>query len=416
MLQLIQLRWIAVVGQVITITLTPILFGIRLPLADMFTIIAVLVGLNLLSLLRLKTGASVTNAELFLALVLDVAALTLQLYLSGGATNPFISLFLLQVTLSAVLLEAWSTWVMVAVTAAAFAGLTVFHRRLDLPSGGASLLHLHIQGMLICFLLDAALLVIFVGRINSNLRARDARLADLRQQAAEADHIVRMGLLASGAAHELGTPLATLSVILSDWAHTPALAANPELAYEIGEMEAEVQRCKAILTGILLSAGEARGEAPVATTVTTFLDGLVEDWRAARPTVEVAYDNGFGEDLQIVSDSALKQILFNVLDNAADASPGWIGFAVARRGEELVLTVKDAGPGFEAENLTNFGKPYNTSKGRQGGGLGLFLVVNVVRKLGGGVTARNDPHGGAAVTLTLPLTALALHGEAIHAG
>ena len=76
--------------------------------------------------------------------------------------------------------------------------------------------------MLVCFVLDAALLVVFVTRINRNLRERDAQLADLRQHAAEEDHIVRMGLLASGAAHELGTPLASLSVILGDWRRMPA--------------------------------------------------------------------------------------------------------------------------------------------------------------------------------------------------
>ncbi|MGO8609956.1 sensor histidine kinase, partial [Rhizobium johnstonii] len=75
----------------------------------------------------------------------------------------------------------------------------------------------YIQGMVVCFALNAALLLIFITRINGNLRARDARLAGLRQRAAEEEHIVRMGLLASGAAHELGTPLATLSVILGDW-------------------------------------------------------------------------------------------------------------------------------------------------------------------------------------------------------
>ena len=91
--------------------------------------------------------------------------------------------------------------------------------------------------MLSGFVLNAALLVVFVTRINRNLRERDAQLADLRQRAAEEEHIVRMGLLASGAAHELGTPLATLSVILGDWRRMPDFAADPELAEEIDEMD-----------------------------------------------------------------------------------------------------------------------------------------------------------------------------------
>ena len=417
MLLLVQLRWIAVGGQVVTIAAASLLLRIALPLPSMAVVLSVLVAMNVASLVRLRAAAELTNRELFLALLLDVGALTAQLYFSGGATNPFISLYLLQVTLSAVLLEGRSSWTLAGLTAACFAGLTVAYQPLRLTGREAgALFGLHIQGMFVCFALDAALLVVFVARISRNLRARDGRLADLRQQAAEEDHIVRMGLLASGAAHELGTPLATVSVILNDWRRTPAIATDPEMAQELDDMEAEIRRCKAIVTGILLSAGEARGEAPLVTSVHAFLDELVEDWRAGRPVAELVYDDRFGEDLPIVSDSALKQVLFNVLDNAADASPDWVALSVRRADDALVLEVCDAGAGFPAAMLSDFGKPYRSSKGKLGGGLGLFLVVNVARKLGGQVVARNRPQGGASVTLTLPLSALRIEEEVVHGG
>ena len=84
-------------------------------------------------------------------------------------------------------------------------------------------------------------------------------------------------------------------------------------------------------------------------------------------------------------------------------------------GDRLVLKISDAGPGFTPEMLAQFGKPYRSNKGRLGGGLGLFLVVNVVRKLGGTVSASDRPGGGAVVTLDLPLCALAMGGRG-HAG
>jgi len=408
-LQLVQLRWIAVVGQIVTIAAVQFGLGVDLPLAPMAVVLAALVALNIATLLRLRTRAKVSNTGLFLALAFDAGALTAQLYFSGGATNPFAFLYLVQVTLSAVLLEVWSTWAMVLITTACFAGLTLFNQPITLPDEDAgSLFRLHIQGMLICFALDAALLVVFVTRIGKNLRERDSRLADLRQRAAEEDHIVRMGLLASGAAHELGTPLATLDVILSDWRRMPKLAADPELAPEIEEMQAEVRRCKAIVTGILRSAGEARGEAPVITTINAFLDDIVQDRRSARQAANLAYQNRFGPDLPIVSDTALKQVICNVIDNAVDVSPRWVGLAARREDDTLVLDIADRGTGFPPEMLANLGKPYQSSKGREGGGLGLFLVVNVLRKLGGEVNARNLEEGGALVTLTLPLASLAI--------
>jgi two-component system, sensor histidine kinase RegB len=406
---LIQLRWIAVVGQIVTIAVVQFGLGIALPLRPMSAVLAALMALNLASLGWLRNRADVSNRELMMMLMFDVFALTVQLYLSGGATNPFVSLYLLQVTLGAMLLNAWSTWAIVAVTCLSFGGLTVLYRPLTLPPQLAgNLFNLHIAGMLVCFVLDAALIVVFMTRIARNLRQRDARLAALKQHAVEEDHIVRMGLLASGAAHELGTPLSSLSVILSDWRRMPNLRNDPERLQEIDEMQAELQRCKSIVTGILLSAGEARGEAPGVTTVNNFLDELVEEWRVARSVKTLTYENKFGANLKVVSDSALKHVIFNVLDNAYEASPLWVGLTAERDGDTLVLRVRDMGPGFAPDLMEQLGRPYHSTKGRLGRGLGLFLVVNAVRKLGGSVSAGNRPQGGAMVILNLPLAALAI--------
>ncbi|MGJ7487903.1 ATP-binding protein [Variovorax sp. LT2P21] len=412
MQQLIQLRWLAVFGQVVTIEVAHYGFRIPLPLEPMLIVLAVLIGFNVASLLRWRTGREATNTELFVAMLVDVATLTAQLYLSGGATNPFASLYLLQVILGAVLLQAWSSATLVVITGLCLVGLALFSRPLALPLDlDRGLASPYIQGMVLCFALNASLLLIFITRINANLRARDARLASLRQRAAEEEHIVRMGLLASGAAHELGTPLATLSVILGDWKRMPEFTSNPELLQEVNEMQAQLKRCKTIVSGILLSAGEARGESSAATTVRVFLDDLVQEWRDSRPVTAFLYENRFGHDLPMVSDSALKQTIHNVLDNALEASPHRVKLEVERLDDRLMLTVTDAGPGFAPHMLAQLGKPYQSSKGRPGGGLGLFLVVNVLRTLGGNVTAHNLAEGGAQVRISLPLSAVVLEEE-----
>lgn len=412
MQQLIQLRWIAVIGQITTIAVVTLGFDVRLPLPAMLNVLACLIAFNIASQLRWHERREVSNGELLLALLVDVASLTAQLYLSGGITNPFVFLYLLQVILSAVLLEGWFTWNIVAATSACVAGLVLFSKPLALPlDHERGIFSLYIQGVLICFMLIASLLAIFITRISNNLRAGYAQLASLRQRAVEEEHIVRMGLLASGAAHELGTPLATLAVILGDWRRMPEFARNPELLEEIGEMQTQLARCKSIVSGILLSAGEARGESSMRTTINTFLNELVGDWCASRPIDSFAYDNRIVHDLPVVFDSALKQMICNVLDNALEASPHWVSLEVVHEGDNLVLIVTDSGPGFAAATLAQFGKPYNSSKGRPGGGLGLFLVVNVARKLGGTVSAVNRPEGGALLTLTLPLAAILLEDE-----
>ncbi|TPG06563.1 ATP-binding protein [Sphingomonas oligophenolica] len=410
MLQLVQLRWLAVAGQLATILLTQFAFGIALPLVAMLGVLAGLVMLNLASIALMRRRRTITNGELFGALLLDVAALSAQLYFSGGATNPFVSLFLLQVVLGSVLLARWSSWALVVATSFAFALLTAIYCPIVLPAGfDRSLFALHIQGMWVCFALVAVLLVMFVTRINGNLRAQDAHLVAIRRQADEEEHIVRIGMLASGAAHELGTPLSSLSVILGDWRRIDAIARDPDLVRDVEEMQAEVQRCKAIVTSILLSSGDARGEQSAATTVRALFDRVVADWAAARDFVHARYHDAFGPDVPIASDVVLQQAVFNLLDNAAEVSPGGIDITLARIDDSLTLSVRDEGSGFAPDQLANLGKPYNSSKVELGRGLGLFLVGNVARKLGGTLAAHNLSDGtGAEVTLRLPLVAISL--------
>lgn len=409
---LIQLRWIAMFGQFATILVVYYGLDVPLPVSNMLIVLFGLLLFNALSVLRLRVRRPIGNTELFLSLLVDVGTLTMLLFLSGGATNPFVFLFLLQVILGAVLLEAWSTWVILIVTTLCFGWLAWYGHPLPMPlDHSRGLFSLYIEGMLICFVLNGGLLVIFINRINRNKRQRDERLAELRQRAAEEEHIVRMGLLASGAAHELGTPLATLSVILGDWKHMAPFKNDPDMAQEIAEMQTQVLRCKSIVSGILLSAGETRGEASEETTVREFLDELVAEWRDTRPVKDFIYMNDFGTDLRIVSDDALKQSIHNVLDNALEASPNWVRLDVHREDETLLISVTDRGPGFPEDMLDRIGRPYQSTKGRPGSGLGLFLVMNVLRTLGGNLRARNLVQGGALVTLSLPLNTVTLEEE-----
>lgn len=410
---LIQLRWLAVGGQLATIGVVTGLMDIPLPLAPLIAAVAVLIVINFASLALLRRDRAVTNAELTAELLCDVAVLCWQLHHSGGLANPFASLFLLQVVIGAILLTSRSSWAIVGAALLAVAVLTINPTPLVLPPAYADdPMGLYLQGSLVCFLLIAVLLVAFVTRISRNLRERDAALAASRQRAAEEDHIVRMGLLASGAAHELGTPLSTLSVLIGDWKGAPALANQAELQEDLADMDAAVRRCKAIVSGILMSAGEARGEAPQLTTMRVFLTALVDEARAGRMPGTVEFNDRFGPDVAIVSDPALRQVIGNVMDNASEVSPDWIGVTASRDGGMAVIEISDRGPGFSDEMIERFGQPYSSTKGRPGGGLGLFLLVNVLRKLGGSSSVANRAVGGALVRITLPLAAVAAEGAA----
>ena len=409
---LVQLRWLAVFGQLATILTVHAILGAALPLWPMLSALAVLVALNL-AVTAARGRWPRTERQVFATLLVDVACLTVQLYLSGGVANPFVSLFLLQVVVAAVLLPAWASLAMAGLTSAIFAALAAWAPPFALPAGFASDLSVpYVAASWFNYTLAAGLLVALVTRIVRNLSEREARLAALRQRAAEEEHVVRMGLLASGAAHELGTPLSSIAVMLGDWQAEPAVVASPTLSADLQDMRAEVMRCKTILSNILLASGEVRGEAPVRTTLAAFLDGIVAGWRGAG-SVAVEWRNlaGSGET-RIVGDRALAQTIQNLLDNAAEAGAARIEVTARRDGAMLELTVEDDGGGFAPEILAKLGKPYQSTKDRRGSGIGLFLASNVVRTLGGTLEAGNRAAGGGMVRLALPLAALAIGEQA----
>ncbi|MDT7835900.1 ATP-binding protein [Aquabacterium sp. OR-4] len=417
LMQLVQLRWLAVGGQLLTVLVVHYGLGIRLPILAMLSLLVSLSLFNLASWLRAGTARHVGPAELFLGLLMDLVVLSGLLALSGGVNNPFVFVFLPQLAVGALLLRGGYAWALVLLACVAIMLLAQWHLPLawpDAPQPQRLSLH-YLGGLLLCFALCASLLVLAIGRFARNLRVRDARLAALRQRAAEEDHIVRMGLLASGAAHELGTPLATLSIILGDWSHMAPFAAEPELRDDIEQMQAQVRRCKAIISGILLSAGDSRGDVPMATTLQAFLGELSADWRERRQQPDFAPELGPLPATPIIADTGLRQMVTNVLDNALEAMqaagsapPATPRLLVDCHDDRLCLRVLDRGAGFSPEMLASFGRPYHSSKGRPGGGLGLFLSVNVARKLGGNVSARNRETGGAEVSIALPLAALTL--------
>jgi two-component system sensor histidine kinase RegB len=188
----------------------------------------------------------------------------------------------------------------------------------------------------------------------------------------------------------------------------PFLKSDPDLGEEVTEMQTQVQRCKTIVSGILMSAGETRGESSGETTVCEFFDELISEWQSTRKVQEFSFQNLVGEDVDIASDTVLKQTICNLLDNALEASPEWVGLEVLRQNDKLFIRIIDRGPGFSSEILERLGQPYQSTKGRSGSGLGLFFVFNVARILGGEVEAWNRQEGGAEINLCLPLDVLRL--------
>lgn len=348
-------------------------------------------------------------------LALDLAVLTVVFALSGGFGNPLVSLYLLPLALGAALLRrrvAWAlaagavaaaTLLIVACTpAAAGHGGQAAHAAHAMPDGAGGLGYgTHLIGMWLSFVASAVLVVHSLGTMAAALRRREHELAAARVRSLRDRQVLALGALAAGAAHELGTPLATIAVLTRELELDHA--GDAALAADLATLRTQVEHCKHAISALLAAAGRARVEAAGAQGLDDWLDALVARWRRLRPDVPLACAlHGPHPAPAILAEETLGQSLLSLLNNAADASPAGIALEARWDGAALALTVLDDGPGLPAVA----GTPYYTTK-PHGRGLGLFLARAAVEQLGGELVHRRRPHGGTAAELRLPLAALA---------
>ncbi|MBI1175002.1 MAG: sensor histidine kinase [Sideroxydans sp.] len=416
--RLIALRGIAVAAQCIALLLAYFLLEMQLPWQPLIAVVLLLAALNLLSWWRLGADYPVTNAELFAQLCADVLALGMLLYYSGGSTNPFISLFLLPLVIAAATLPRRYTWGMAALTTLSYSLLMKYYVPLPLPHAMSGINHgmssmegmdmrnmpqggifnLHIFGMWLGFVLSAAIIAFFVVRMAQAVRERDESLARAREETLRNERIVALGTLAASAAHELGTPLSTMSVVIGELQHEANL--NSEWQDSLELLDGQVRNCRRILDKMLDDSQTAAGQ-----PLDEFLAATLEEWRLLRPATECAYRAEACHTATLQNfDPALRPALLNLLNNAADASPQRIEVEAHCSTDELRLTISDQGPGLTAEAATRAGSAFFTTK-EEGRGLGLFLANATLERLGGKVSLYNREGGGATTEVILPLRA-----------
>lgn len=386
--------------------------GVKLPVHTMLSVIAVYSAFNLLVWLRIYKGILASANEFFLHLVIDVLALAALLYFAGGSSNPFVSLFLLPLVIVAATLPKHYVWAMAAVTLSCYTLLMVInvpltqemagqHQHSSQPSSDFSL---HVLGMWFSFLLGVGLILFFVVSMAEGLRQRDKKLAAAREKNLRDEHMVALGTLATGAAHELGTPLATMAVLTKEMEQE--YRKQPELVDKIETLRSQVDRCKIILGQISASAGQLKAESGHKEDVKSYLHRSIAHWKEMYPKTGISVSLSGSEPAPtIVLDETLNQAIINVLNNAADASPDKIELNANWSNDELLLEVHDFGEGLGQTAMETLGKPFFTTK-KDGHGLGFYLAQAVVNRLGGEVTFGNHEKGGAFVHIRLPLIKL----------
>ena len=402
--RIIWLRFIVLIGAIIGVWMTTAYLHVELPLFPISVILSVIFIISVASLMRLRMPWPVSNNELFAQLVIDVLTLTFLLYYSGGSTNPFAPLFLLPLVLTAATLAGWYAWLMVALTICCYSLLLFFY----IPFPETHSMHgegfrMHVVGMWLGFIFSALLIAGFTARMAITVQRQNKKIVDLREKHLKHEHVLALGTLAAGAAHELGTPLSTMAILLKDLS-----ADTPLSESKLSTLKGQVDRCKTILGSISAASGEVRAESSSVSKLDDYLLTLMERWHQTRDDIVVQSDfQGSQPAPSIVVDQTLDQALLNILNNAADASPDNVKVEGQWNDQELILIVSDRGHGLSPELEEKAGETIMSTK-QDGMGLGLFLTYTTLERLGGEVRIYNREGGGVKCQINLPLSTIKL--------
>lgn len=399
------LRLCAIAGQSAAVLVCAWWMHLAIPL------LSLLVGIGLLSVFavfaawRLRQPWPIREWETIGHITVDTFVLGYLLYFSGGASNPFITLLLVPIALSAAALSAGAILVVSSLAAVTYMVLLRWYLPLPVPLHDAGGFSLHVAGMAVNFIITAVLLGFFINRLAHAVRLQQLEVQRVRERALRDEGILAIATQAAGAAHELNTPLSTMRTLLPELRREHA--ADTSLDEDLALLEGQVDRCRTILREMVAFGKAQLSQEPERISVADFIHGCVERLQLLRPEAELAVNlEPVIADTVLRTPPGVRHALLNLLNNAADASAinlsNTVRLEVSTDGGWLQLSVFDQGPGFGAlDELTLLGY----SQKQSGLGIGLALAEATAERLKGELVARNTK-SGAEVCLRLPLAVI----------
>jgi len=402
------LRICAIAGQSVAVLFCAWWMHLNIPLLPLLLGIGLLAVFAVFAAWRLGQSWPMRERETLVHIAVDMLMLGYLLYFTGGASNPFITLLLVPIALTATALSVRALFAVSAI--AFFVYVVLLNWHVPLPVRMHEEFHgdltLSVAGTGINLLLSALLLGFFINRVSHALLLQQREVQRVRERALRDEGILAIATQAAGAAHELNTPLSTMRTLLPELRRDHA--ADHLLAEDLLLLEDQVSRCRTILREMVAFGKAQLSQESERLSVSQFIHGCVERFQLLRPEADftLTLDDKTAAIL-LRTPPGLRHALINLLNNAVDASASnssqAVALRVSREGSWLQLSVRDEGPGFDVTGeLTLLGE----SRKQLGLGIGLALAEATAERLNGELIAGNTEHG-AEMSLRLPLAVIA---------
>jgi len=409
---LVFVRWIVIIGQLVTVL--TVAFGFRFPmqLTAVLTVVALAVIVNLLGMI-MRRGRALSDRTVAFYLAFDILQLSALLFLTGGLTNPFAVLVLGPIAVAAAVLGRDYSFALTFLSIICLAAL--FASPFDLPwNGGGSprLPDLYQLGIWIALTLACGFISTYNWSVSGEARRISEALAETQLTLAREQQLTALGTLAAAAAHELGTPLSTITVVAKELGRD--LPPGSPFAEDVALIQSQCERCRAILAELARKPEDAE-ESPFNRLP---LDQLIEAAAAPHrmPGIRLDIRNSAAPGVEMPILRRTPEIMHglgNILQNAMQFATTAVRVETRTDAQWIAMTVSDDGPGFSSGLLGRLGEPYLSLRDQEHEhlGLGIFIAQTLLERTGAEVTFVNGLDGaleGAAVTIIWPRSALAL--------
>ncbi len=413
------IRWVAVVGQAGTLLMVDFGLGFDLPLFTALAIVGASALLNLIVTLRQPGGVNLDDRSAARFLAYDIFQLAVLLYFTGGLGNPFSFLLLAPVTVSATILSMRSTLLLCALSLACITVLALWHRPLPWGGDGLALPQVYILGVWAALAVGILFFAAYTWRVAEEARRLSNALSATQLALDRERGRSAVGALAAAAAHELGSPLGTISIAVREIAGE--LPEDSPLAEDVRLLISESDRCRDILAELAHNPRDDTlpfSHLPV--------HAVVEAAATSHDAPGIRLNFDYGPDARTPdlaepethAGAEINHGLGNLVQNALQFARKDV-MVTTRWGDDVVsVRIADDGPGFPQSVLQRIGEPYFSLRAEKGEhmGLGIFIAQTLLQRTGATVTFRNRAEGGAEVAVRWPRAVLEAQGTDIKTG